>query len=163
MTVAMNTQRQKIWRRRNLVIGVFVLLLPFIGSYLYNQFRTPGAMLTSENYMERPIFSFWVNDFWGGNLAAMGSGGITCCQAIKGPTVKVSWILSITEEQSEQGLKQETHETTLTLPEQRRIDRYLHVRFLPGNIVEIKWSPNLDNPFNTAPVSGPISKQGRLQ
>jgi hypothetical protein len=51
----------------------------------------------------------------------------------------------------------------LTLPEQRRIDRYLHVRFLPGNIVEIKWSPNLDNPFNTAPVSGPISKQGRLQ
>jgi hypothetical protein len=120
-------------------------------------------MLTSENYMERPIFSFWVNDFWGGNLAAMGSGGITCCQAIKGPTVKVSWILSITEEQSEQGLKQETHETTLALPEQRRIDRYLHVRFLPGNIVEIKWSPNLDNPFNTAPVSGPISKQGRLQ
>lgn len=163
MTVAMNTKRQKIWRRRNLVIGVFVLLLPFIGSYLYNQFRTPGAMLTSENYMERPIFSFWVNDFWGGNLAAMGSGGITCCQAIKGPTVKVSWILSITEEQSEQGLKQETHETTLTLPERRRIDRYLHVRFLPGNIVEIKWSPNLDNPFDTAPVSGPISKQGRLQ
>ncbi|WP_166554769.1 MULTISPECIES: DUF3304 domain-containing protein [Pseudomonas] len=151
MFISMNTQRQKTWRRRNLVIGVFVLLLPFIGSYLYNQFRTPGAMLTSENYMERPIFSFWVNDFWGGNLSAMGSGGITCCQAIEGPAVKITWILSTTEEQEKRGLKQETHETTLTLPEQRRTDRYLHVRFLENNSVQIMWSPNLDSPFDTNP------------
>ncbi|WJK07152.1 DUF3304 domain-containing protein [Pseudomonas fluorescens] len=163
MTVAMNMKRQKIWRRRNLVIGVLVLLLPFLGSYLYNQLRTPGAMLTSENYMDRPIFSFWVDDFWGGNLAAMGSGGITCCQALKGPTVKISWILSITEEQSEQGLKQEDHERILPLPEQKRGDRYLHVRFLPGNTVEIKWSPNLDDPFDTDPESGSITEQGRQQ
>ncbi|WP_367084432.1 DUF3304 domain-containing protein [Pseudomonas sp. HOU2] len=163
MTMAMNTKRQKIWRRRNLAIGIFVLLMPFIGSFLYNQFRTPGAMLTSENYMDRPIFSFWVNDFWGGNLAAMGTGGITCCQAIKGPTVKVSWILSITEEQSEQGLKEETHEATLALPKQDRSDRYLHVRFLPGNVVEIKWSQNLDSPFDTNSALGSTTGQGSIK
>lgn len=153
MTVTMNTKRQKTWRRRKLVIGVFVLLLPFIGSYLYNQFRTPGAMLTSENYMDRPIFSFWVDDFWGGNLFAMGGGGVMCCKRIIGPTVKVTWILSITGEQYRQGMRKEEHVRVLPLPERQRNDTYLHVRFLPGNIVEIKWSPSLISPFPEMPDS----------
>lgn len=161
MTVAMNTKRQKIWRRRNLVIGVFVLLLPFIGSYLYNQFRTPGAMLTSANYMDRPILSFWINDFWGGNLFAMGGGGVMCCQRISGPTVKVTWILSRTGEQLRQGVKKEEHERTLPLPERTKNDVYLHVRFLPGNIVELKWSPNLISPFDEVPNSQNSTVQGR--
>jgi hypothetical protein len=38
----------------------------------------------------------------------------------------------------------------LPLPQQKRTDRYLHVRFIPGNVVELKWSPNLDNPFDAA-------------
>jgi hypothetical protein len=151
MTVAMNLKRQKIWRRRNLVIGVLVLLLPFLGSYLYNQFRTPGAMLTSENHMERPILSFWINDFWGGNLFAMSRGGVMCCKIIEGPTVKVTWILSRTGEQLRQGLKKENHEQTLPLPERQRNDVYLHVRFLPGNVVELKWSPGLISPFDEVP------------
>lgn len=107
-------------------------------------------MLTSENYTDRPIFSFWVNDFWGGNLYVMGGGGVMCCQRIEGKTVRVKWILSITGEQFEQGLRKEEHEAILPLPQQKRTDRYLHVRFLPGNVVELKWSPNLDNPFDAA-------------
>ena len=163
MTVAMNTKRQKIWRRRNLVIGVFVLLLPFIGSYLYNQFRTPGAMLTSANYMDRPILSFWINDFWGGNLAAMGGGGTMCCKKIQGPTVKATWILSRTGEQLRQGVKKETHERILPLPERQRTDEFLHVRFLPGNIVELKWSPDLVSPFEKFHRSSTSPEQGSLK
>jgi hypothetical protein len=159
----MNMKRQKIWRRRNLVIAVLVLLLPFLGSYLYNQFRTPGAMLTSANYMDRPILSFWIDDFWGGNLAAMGGGGTMCCQRIKGPTVKVTWILSRTGEQLRQGVKKENHERILPLPERRKNDQYLHVRFLPGNIVELKWSPDLISPFDKINAPKNSVEQGSPQ
>jgi hypothetical protein len=126
------------------------LIFIYAAPKILGSLRTPGAMLTSENYTDRPIFSFWVNDFWGGNLSAMGGGGITCCQRIEGKTVRVKWILSITGEQFEQGLRQEEHEAILPLPQQKRTDRYLHVRFIPGNVVELKWSPNLDNPFDAA-------------
>lgn len=80
----------------------------------------------------------------------MGSGGVTCCQRIEGQTVRASWIVSLTEEQFNKGMRQEEHEAVLPLPQQKRTDRYLHVRFLPGNIVELKWSPNLDDPFDAA-------------
>lgn len=163
MTVAMNTKRQKIWRRRNLVIGVFVLLLPFIGSYLYNQFRTPGAMLTSENYMERPIFSFWANDFWGGNLMAMGGGGIMCCSRFEGDTIKIKWILDMTRQQQLQGAVEEHHEVNLPLPKRTPSDQYLHVRFDPENKVRVGWSPDLYSPFESRPDKKELTEQGRNQ
>jgi hypothetical protein len=108
-------------------------------------------MLTSENYTDRPILSFWINDFWGGNLFAMGGGGVMCCQRIEGETVRVSWILSRTGEQFRQGVQKENHEVILPLPRRKRGDVYLHVRFLPKNIVELKWSPDLVSPFAPAP------------
>lgn len=163
MTMAMNTKRQKIWRRRNLVIGVFVFLLPFIGSYLYNQFRTPGAMLTSENYMERPIFSFWVNDFWGGNLMAMGGGGIMCCSRFEGDTIKIKWILDMTRQQQLQGAVEEHHEVSLPLPKRAPSDQYLHVRFDPENKVRVGWSPDLYSPFESRPDKKELTEQGRNQ
>lgn len=163
MTVAMNTKRQKIWRRRNLIIGVFVLLLPFIGSYLYNQFRTSGAMLTSENYMDRPIFSFWVNDFWGGNLMAMGGGGIMCCSRFEGDTIRIKWILDMTRQQQLQGAVEEHHEVNLPLPKRAPSDQYLHVRFDPENKVRVGWSPDLYSPFESRPDKKELTEQGRNQ
>lgn len=162
MTMAMNTKRKKIWRRRNLAIGIFVLLMPFIGSYLYNQFRTPGAMLTSENYMDRPIFSFWVNDFWGGNLMAMGGGGIMCCARFEGDTIKIKWILDMTRQQQLQGAVEEHHEVDLTLPKRASGDQYLHVRFDPENKVRVGWSPDLYSPFESRPDQK-LTEQGRTQ
>ncbi|MBA5979106.1 DUF3304 domain-containing protein [Pseudomonas sp. Y5-11] len=148
--MAADARRRRAWRRRQIVLALVALIFIYAAPKILGLLRTPGAMLTSENYTDRPIFSFWVNDFWGGNLSAMGGGGITCCQRIEGKTVRVKWILSITGEQFEQGLRQEEHEAILPLPQQKRTDRYLHVRFIPGNVVELKWSPNLDNPFDAA-------------
>lgn len=144
-------ERQKrTWRRRRIALVLLALLLCYATPRIIGLLRTPGAMLTSENLTDRPIFSFWINDFWGGNISAIGSGGVTCCQRIEGQTVRASWIVSLTEEQFNNGLRQEEHEAILPLPQQKRTDRYLHVRFLPGNVVELKWSPNLDNPFDAA-------------
>ncbi|MFW6749481.1 DUF3304 domain-containing protein [Pseudomonas glycinae] len=162
MTVAMNMKRQKIWRRRNLVIGLLVLLLPFLGSYLYNQFRTPGAMLTSANYMDRPIFSFWANDFWGGNLMAMGGGGIMCCTRFEGKTIKIKWILDMTRQQQLSGAVEEHHEIELPLPERGPTDQYLHVQFEPGNKVRLGWSPDLTRPFPSPFAKQKSIEQGRI-
>lgn len=148
--IAADARRKRTWRRRQIAFALLALLLSYATPKIIGMLRTPGAMLTSENYTDRPIFSFWINDFWGGNLAAMGSGGVTCCQRIEGQTVRASWIVSLTEEQFNKGMRQEEHEAVLPLAQQKRTDRYLHVRFLPGNIVELKWSPNLDDPFDAA-------------
>jgi hypothetical protein len=145
--ISSDARRRRTWRRRKIALGVLALLLTYAAPKIIGLLRTPGAMLTSENYTDRPIFSFWVNDFWGGNLFAMGGGGIMCCQKIEGETVHVKWILDMTGEQFRQGLRQEDHEVTLPLPRRKRDDQYLHVRFLPGNIVELKRSPDLTSPF----------------
>ena len=136
---------QSTWRRRGLILSLLIVLLPLLGLYLYGQLRTPGAMLTSENYTDRPIFSYWVNDNWGGN------GGVTCCWRLDGPTAKVVWILSRTGEQARQGVKQERHEIELPMPPRGRDDRYLHVRFDPDNQVRLGWSPDLFSPFSPRP------------
>jgi hypothetical protein len=138
------------------------LLLSYATPKIIDLFRTPGAMLTSENHTDRPIFSFWVNDFWGGNMAALGDGGIMCCQRVEGEAVRVSWVVSITEDQFKQGMREEEHEVTLPLPLQKRTDRYLHVRFLPGNIVELKWSPDLFSPFESRPTKA-VSESSEAQ
>jgi len=79
--VILNSPDQKRWRRRRLMLCLAIVLLPLLALYLYGVLRTPGAALTSHNYMERPVGSFWVNDFWGGNLAAMG-GGASCAAVV---------------------------------------------------------------------------------
>lgn len=159
----LNSPHQKRWRRRRLVLCLAIVLLPLLALYLYGALRTPGAMLTSENYMDRPVFSFWVNDFWGGNLASMGGGGIMCCRRLEGPTAKVVWILSRTGEQARQGVQQERHEIELPMPSRGREDRYLHVRFDPGNRVRLGWSPDLFSPFNPRPQNAQGSAQGSQQ
>ncbi len=151
MSLIFNSPNKRKWRRRGLVLSLLIVLLPLLGLYLYGQLRTPGAMLTSENYTDRPIFSFWVNDFWGGNLAVMGAGGIMCCRRLDGPTAKVVWIFSRTGEQARQGVKQERHEIELPMPPRGRGDRYLHVRFDPGNQVRLGWSSDLFSPFSPRP------------
>jgi len=152
--VILNSPHQRRWRRRRLMLCLAIVLLPLLTLYLYGALRTPGAMLTSENYMDRPVFSYWVNDNWGGN------GGVTCCWRLEGPTAKVVWILSRTGEQARQGIQQERHEVELPMPPRGREDRYLHVRFDPGNQVRLGWSPDLFSPFNPRPQKPNANGQG---
>jgi len=137
-----------------LILCLAIVLLPLLALYLYGALRTPGAMLTSESYMDRPIFSYWVNDNWGGN------GGVTCCWRLSGPTAKVVWILDMTRQQQLEGAKEERHEVELPMPPRGREDRYLHVRFDPGNQVRLGWSPDLFSPFNPRPQNAQESEQG---
>ncbi|WP_082934410.1 MULTISPECIES: DUF3304 domain-containing protein [Pseudomonas] len=153
--VSADARRRRTWRRRQIALGVLALVLSYAAPKIYSLLRTPGAMLTSENHTDRPITFFWVNDLGGGNLFAMGSGGVICCQRIEGETVRVSWILGRTGEQLRNGVQKENHEAILPLPRRERGDDFLHVRFLPGNIVELKWSPNLISPFDPVPDEEP--------
>lgn len=121
------------------VTGV-VAILAYVGWYNFLRMPTSGS-LVGHKYIERPIYSYWVNDNWGGN------GGVTCCWSFSGDTAEVVWILSMSRAQQEQGMKQERHSMTLPMPERTREDRYLHVYFLPGNRVELAWSPNLGSPL----------------
>ncbi len=119
-----------------------------IAVYLIWQYqRTPGAALYVHNHTGRPIFSYFVNDNWGGNAAAHGGGGMTCCWRIEGETLKVEWILDVTPEQIEQGLEEETLSLELPNPPRQRGDRYLHVHFFPGDQIRLAWSANLDTPY----------------
>ncbi|MDI3353167.1 DUF3304 domain-containing protein [Pseudomonas sp. UYIF39] len=129
MSITLDSPAQRRWCRRSLVIGFLVLLLPTIGSYLYGVLRTLGAALISHNYTDRPIGSFWVNDFWGGNLAVMGGGGVMCCQNIDASKAKVVWILSMSQAQENQGMKIERHEIEVQMPERKTGDDTLHVFF----------------------------------
>ncbi|WP_083517508.1 DUF3304 domain-containing protein [Halomonas chromatireducens] len=100
-----------------------------------------SGSLAGYNHTDRPIFSYWVNANWGGN------GGTTCCWSFKGDTMEVIWILSMTGEQERAGVESERHSVTLTMPAHSRGDQYLHVHFLPGNRVEMAWSPDLQSPL----------------
>lgn len=99
-----------------------------------------SGSLAGYNHTERPIFSYWVNDNWGGN------GGTTCCWSFRGDTAEVVWILSMTGEQHRQGIKEERHSVTLRMPEYTLGDEFLHVHFLPNNRVDLNWSPNIRSP-----------------
>ncbi|SJK83871.1 DUF3304 family protein [Halomonas elongata DSM 2581] len=126
------------------VVGVLAILA-YVG--WYNFLRMPeGGSLRGHSYIDRPIYSYWVNDNWGGNLAAFG-GGATCCWSLGGGSVEVVWILSMSKKQQEQGMEQERHSVTLPMPERSREDRYLHVHFLPKNRVELVWSPDFGSPL----------------
>src|SRR5690554_2337592 len=125
---------------RGLLIALCWLLL--IGGYLLGQYLRPqGAALYGHNHTQRPIFSYWVNDKWGGN------GGVTCCWRIRGDTLKVVWIVSRTRTQAEQGIEEERHELEIPNPPRQRPDDTLHVHFLPGNQVRLAWNHSAASPL----------------
>ncbi|WP_313026016.1 DUF3304 domain-containing protein [Pseudomonas lopnurensis] len=113
-----------------------------IAAYLIWQYqRTPGAALYGHNHTDRPIFSYFVNDNWGGN------GGMTCCWRIEGKTLKVEWIKGRTGEQVRQGIQKETLSLELPNPPRQRTDDTLHVHFLPGDQVRLAWSDAHTSPL----------------
>ncbi len=127
------------WLRWTLITFFYLAL---IGWFLAWQYQRPGgASLYGHNHTDRPIFSYWVNDGWGGN------GGVTCCWRITGDTLKLVWIVSRTKAQAEQGIEEERHELEVLSPARQRGDRYLHVHFFPENQVKLAWSPDHDTPY----------------
>ena len=146
----MNSLSQR-WRNlpralRGLLIALCWLLL--IGGYLLWQYLRPqGAALYGHNHTQRPIFSYWVNDKWGGNAGANGGGKVTCCWRIHGDTLKVVWIVDSTPEQIAQGLHEERHELELPNPPRQREDDTLHVHFLPDNQVRLAWNRSATSPL----------------
>ncbi|WP_312932581.1 DUF3304 domain-containing protein [Stutzerimonas nitrititolerans] len=114
---------------------------------IWQALRMPGAALYGHNHTDRPIFSYFVNDNWGGNAAAHGGGGMTCCWRIEGETLKVEWIKGRTGEQVRQGIQKETLTLELPNPPRRRTDDTLHVHFLPGDQVRLAWSDAHTSPL----------------
>mgnify|MGYP001498052673 CR=1 FL=1 len=103
--------------------------------------RMPGAILYGHNHTDRPVFSYFVNEAWGGN------GGAVCCTRIEGDVLTVQWIKSTTQAQYDAGLREETITRQVSSPPRTRQDKYLHVHFFPGDQVRLFWSPNLDSPY----------------
>lgn len=126
--------------RSKILICATVLLAAFVTSLIHDRVRTPGAALTSHNYIDRPIGSYWVNGHWGGN------GGVTCCWSIDGNTAKVAWLLSMSKAQEDLGIKIERHEVQVHLPSRNRGDDTLHVYFLPNNRIELEWASTVLDP-----------------
>jgi hypothetical protein len=130
------------------------LLLPVVLVLAYVDWaytRMPGAILYGHNHTDRPIFSYFVNEAWGGN------GGAVCCTRIEGDVLTVQWIKSTTQAQYDAGLREETITRQVPNPPRTRQDKYLHVHFFPGDQVRLFWSPNLDSPYENlkeAPKEG---------
>ncbi|MEK1910965.1 DUF3304 domain-containing protein [Pseudomonas sp. GW456-L14] len=125
--------------------------------FIWQYSQMPGAMLYVHNQTDRPIFSYFVNDNWGGNATANGGGGATCCWRIEGKTLKVDWIKGRTGEQVRQGVQKETLSVEIANPPRQRTDRYLHVHFFPGDQVRLAWSANLDTPYENLKEAPPVS------
>ncbi|WP_355661736.1 DUF3304 domain-containing protein [Halomonas salifodinae] len=132
-----------IWLQVVLVAGI-------IAAVVWQGVFSPSTSgsIAGYNHTDRPIFRFWVDGNYGGNITAHSWGGTTCCWSFKGDTVEVTWILSMTGEQERAGMESERHSITLPMPEHSRGDQYLHVHFLPGNRVEMAWSPTLRSPLS---------------
>ncbi|WMJ02809.1 DUF3304 domain-containing protein [Pseudomonas chlororaphis subsp. aurantiaca] len=133
--------------RQKTLIHWLVLVALVAGYFIWQYSRMPGAALYGHNHTDRPIFSYFVNDNWGGNTAANGGGGVTCCWRIEGKTLKVDWILDVTPEQIKQGLEEETLSIEVPNPPRKRTDDTLHVHFLPGNQVRLAWSDKHTTPL----------------
>ena len=120
-----------------MVIGIPVLI---------QSLQTPGAALYVHNHTDRPIYSYWINNNWGGNAAAYG-GGTTCCWKIVGEQLEIHWIKDRTGAQVEAGLQEEEVTLFLPNPPRKRGDTYLHVHFLPDDQVRLAWSNGVASPF----------------
>ncbi|MFM0604876.1 DUF3304 domain-containing protein [Paraburkholderia sediminicola] len=97
------------------------------------------------NYTDRHIFSFWVNDTWGGSSDAheiSGGGGITCCLSIPhaAKTLHMKIVYELTKEQYEKNLPNDRFETDIPVPPlPNKHDGYLEVHFLPKQKIESQW------------------------
>ena len=132
-----------------LLAGLVVIWVAW--SMLFNPSKS--GSLIGHNFTERPIGSFWADGNWGANLSAYSGGlytggGTTCCWSFKGDSIEVVWILSMTGEQVRQGIEEERHSLTESMPPYDRQDQYLHVHFLPENRVELAWSPDMQSPLS---------------
>ncbi|MBE0403987.1 DUF3304 domain-containing protein [Halomonas citrativorans] len=132
-----------------LLAALVVLWLAW--SMLFNTSKSGSLM--GHSHIDRPIYSFWVDGNWGGNLSAYTGGlytggGTTCCWGFQTSSVEVVWILDVTPEDIEAGLEEERHSLTVSMPAYDRQDQYLHVHFLPENQVELAWSPDLQSPLS---------------
>ena len=126
------------------------LLLPVVLVLAYVAWahtRMPGAILYVHNHTDRPIFSYAVNEAWGGNASAFGGGGAVCCSRIEGDVLTVQWIKGRTGEQVRQGVEKETITLQVPNPPRTRQDKYLHVHFFPGDQVRLFWSPTPGSPY----------------
>ncbi len=135
------------------LLGLLVLVYV---AWSYTQM--PGAILYVHNHTDRPIFSYAVNEAWGGNASAYGGGGASCCSRIEGDVLKVEWIKGRTGAQVRQGVQKEAVTLEVLNPPRTRQDKYLHVHFFPGDQVRLFWSPNLDSPFENL-KEAPDSKE----
>ena len=115
-----------------------VLVLTYV-AWAYT--RMPGAILYGHNHTDRPVFSYFVNEAWGGN------GGAVCCTRIEGDVLTVQWIKGRTGEQVRQGVEKETITRQVPNPPRTRQDKYLHVHFFPGDQVRLFWSPTPGSPY----------------
>ncbi|WP_439860573.1 DUF3304 domain-containing protein [Pseudomonas sp. MBLB4136] len=126
-------------------LGLMALLVLSYVAWAYT--RMPGAMLYVHNHTDRPIFSYFVNEAWGGNASAYGGGGVTCCSRIEGEVLTVQWIKGRTGKQLRKGVKKETITRQVPNPLRSRQDKYLHVHFFPGDQVRLFWSPTPGSPY----------------
>ncbi|QIT22884.1 Protein of unknown function [Pseudomonas chlororaphis] len=135
----------KRWKRlsgrQRTLIHWLVLAALVAGYFIWQYSRMPGAALYGHNHTDRPIFSYFVNDNWGGN------GGVTCCWRIEGKTLKVDWIKDRTSKQARQGIEEETLSIEIPNPPRKRTDDTLHVHFLPGDQVRVAWSDKHTSPL----------------
>lgn len=113
-------------------------------SMLFNSSKS--GSLAGYNHTDRPVFSYWVDDNWGGNMDPYSWGSTTCCWSFQNDNVEVVWILDVTPEDIEAGLEEERHSMTLPMPEHKQEDQYLHVHFLPDKNVDLVWSQDVRSP-----------------
>ncbi|WP_223509944.1 DUF3304 domain-containing protein [Rahnella sp. GSA61A] len=107
---------------------------------------TGPVTLIIHSEIDRPILGFSVNGVAGSNAFAHGGGGATCCGSISGKTAEVIWTLSTTRAQYNAGLRKENRRITMTLPERKWGENYLHVYFLPGDKVRLWWGSGFISP-----------------
>ncbi|MCE9915141.1 DUF3304 domain-containing protein [Obesumbacterium proteus] len=112
---------------------------------------TGGVSLVIHSELDRPILGFSVNGVAGANAFAHGGGKVTCCGDVSGDTAEVVWTLDVKQSQYEQGMRVEQRHKTMPLPERHRGDKYLHVHFLPGDVVKLGWSADAWSPYETRP------------
>jgi len=107
---------------------------------------TGPVTLIIHSEIDRPILGFSVNGVAGSNAFAHGGGGATCCGSISGKTAEVIWTLSTTRAQYNAGLRKENRRITMTLPERKWEENYLHVYFLSADKVRLWWGIGFIHP-----------------
>lgn len=137
------------------VIALLVLIaLGYGAQYWYDNIRTPSSYnvcLESYNYTDKRITSFYVNDLWGGNVAAKqglypyGSGGGACTGSVSGKTATIRWEFEMEKaEDYKNHVKPETHEVTVPMPiAESNHSSNLQVRFFSDNHVELQLTNDM--------------------